>query len=277
MFVSLVITITPIETVTLSSRTGPDVHGWFLKEMQKLDATLSTALHRPNEQRPFTVSDLWQGESLPQRVHRFIAGEVYWFRVTSVESTLTRILLEDWLPNIPPCLEINRGKFVRQNVYLETTEHPWAGWYSTDMLHSQRVNKAGKIALEFVSPTLFRSEKKLLPFPLPHLVFGGPNGLANRWRQWVAPDTEGLTVAIDEYIAQNIAIESYDLHTVPGRSRMNGEAKEGGFVGHCVYKLMGQDREIQQRIYQLGTFAFFAGVGKHCAMGFGQARMKPGE
>jgi CRISPR-associated endoribonuclease Cas6 len=289
MLLSLVITMTPIETQTLSSQTGSKVHGWFLHAVERLDAAASSALHRPNEIRPFTVSEVWQGESPPQRVQRFVAGELYWLRITSIDTRLSTLLIDKWLPKLPPLLEIEHVKFALLDKFSKANEHPWAAESTWETLCEVRSRPLGSLEVEFVSPTLFRSDKKLLPFPLPHLVFGNfvgnPTGLAAKWLQGGGPIANGLfdgdgpalLPALDSYIASNIVIQGYDLHTLALSPKPVEHAREVGCVGLCRYQLHGRTEDaqrLQRAIHRLAAFAFFAGVGKHTAMGFGQARKK---
>lgn len=65
MLISAVLTLQPTAPATVPANLGRATHAWFLDQVRQLDPALADALHAPNQERPFTVSNLWGGR--PQR------------------------------------------------------------------------------------------------------------------------------------------------------------------------------------------------------------------
>ena len=104
---------------------------------------------------------------------------------------------------------------------------------------------------------------------LPRLVF---EGLARRWAMLSArplPAPEGFLQAIEE----GAVISRYDLRTEQAAFSRNGvRVAFPAFVGRCTYALRMRDESAARFAHLLAAFAFYAGVGKHTAMGLGQTR-----
>lgn len=123
---------------------------------------------------------------------------------------------------------------------------------------------APHLALEFLSPTTFRSQGKHLPIPLPELVFGS---LLEKWNRFspIAFD-EGLR----DYAAQSLAVERYELST--RAVKVKGGGLRVGALGQIQYGALPYDRYWMALLHVLAGFAFYAGVGHGASQGFGQVR-----
>ncbi len=116
-----------------------------------------------------------------------------------------------------------------------------------------------EITLEFLSPTSFKQNGAIQPFPLPELVF---SSLQRRWNA-IAPEElkfpaiawQGVTAACD--------IKTSAL-------KMKGGV-EIGVTGWARYQF--PDSQQAKIATVLAHFATFAGIGRKTAMGMGQARL----
>jgi CRISPR-associated endoribonuclease Cas6 len=116
------------------------------------------------------------------------------------------------------------------------------------------------VTLEFLSPTSFKQEQHIQPFPLPHNVFGS---LLKRWNTF-APEALAFPK-----IQWNGWVAAYDLKTKA--IRMEGGPQIGS-VGWVKYHFPDPE---QARIASiLAHFAYFAGVGRKTTMGMGQTRLR---
>ncbi|MCC5661795.1 CRISPR system precrRNA processing endoribonuclease RAMP protein Cas6 [Nostoc sp. XA010] len=122
-----------------------------------------------------------------------------------------------------------------------------------------QVTTQNVIELRFLSPTSFKQNRGLQPFPLPELVF---NSLLRRWNTF-AP----LELQFPE-VEWNGLVSAYGLKT--HALKMGGGA-EIGAQGWVKYRFLDSQ---QARIATILThFATFAGVGRKTAMGMGQVRL----
>jgi CRISPR-associated endoribonuclease Cas6 len=113
------------------------------------------------------------------------------------------------------------------------------------------------LRLEFLTPTSFKQEDVIQPFPLPELVFGG---LLRRWNAF-APDE----LKLDRQNWTGL-ISAFDLKT----HALKMKSDEIGSQGWVRYRF--PDTEQARVATVLANFAFFAGVGRKTAMGMGVVR-----
>lgn len=111
------------------------------------------------------------------------------------------------------------------------------------------------IDFQFLSPTSFKQDQFIQPFPLPHLVFGS---LWRRWNQFAPPelqfleqDWEGVTAA-------------YELKTYALKMKGGAEIGAQGWVRYIF-----PQPEQAKVATVLSHFARFSGVGRKTAMGMG--------
>lgn len=121
-----------------------------------------------------------------------------------------------------------------------------------------QVTTQSVIELRFLSPTSFKQNRGVQPFPLPELVF---NSLLRRWNTFSPPELQFPEVE------WNGLVSAYDLKT--HALKMEGGA-EIGTQGWVKYRFLDSE---QARIATILThFATFAGVGRKTAMGMGQVQ-----
>lgn len=129
---------------------------------------------------------------------------------------------------------------------------------------SSRYEKLAQIAprdplgLEFLTPTSFKQDNIVLPFPLPELVF---SGLLRRWNAFAPSELKFARVDWTGLVA------AFDLKT----HALKMKSDEIGTQGWVRYRF--PDPEQAHIATILAHFAFFSGVGRKTAMGMGQTRL----
>lgn len=272
MLFATVLSLAPTETSTLPAHLGRATHGWFLQQIQGLDADLAQQLHAPNQDRPFTVSDVW-GPGIRRRGQNIFHPEKnYNLRLTSVHPTLSALLADRLLPRLPEAMELAGGRFQIAAATTDTEENPWAGHIRYELLAQEQMlaqKPPRQISLRFASPTVFRSNDAWLPLPLPRLVF---EGLARRWNAFspiqIHPD-------LPTFAEECLLLSRYHLQTELVDRGTSGRFP--GFVGTVTYASRNRDRYWMGLIHLLAHFAFFIGVGRQTAMGLGQVRVMSNE
>lgn len=275
MLTSAVITLVPTEAVILPANLGRATHAWFLEQVHGLDPGLAQTLHEPNQERPFTVSNLW-GPGRPGGEEASLEPGVPCFvRVTSIATELSELLEKRLLTNMPTTVCLGGAAFRVEGVTTDPREHPWAGQTTFQSLVQRHTlgpqpSRPG-VALRFASPTVFRSSGVNIPLPLPGLVF---ESLVRRWNAFspiqVHPE-------VRRFAEEGMAIARYRLRTE--RVAFGDEGQRGtypGFVGTCAYTFRVRDGYWMGLVRLLGAFALYAGVGTRTTMGLGQTRMVGG-
>lgn len=119
------------------------------------------------------------------------------------------------------------------------------------------------VVFRFRTPTVFRERRRLVPFPLPSLVF---HTLAKKWQRWSPIDLEG----VQDWVADSVDLSSYRLHT---RRLMGHRRVYPGFVGEAHFSLRRLDSFQRPAICALALYAEWAGVGAMTTVGFGQVAL----
>jgi CRISPR-associated endoribonuclease Cas6 len=272
MLIAAVLTLAPTQPVTLPANLGRATHAWFLDQVQAQDATLAEALHAPNQERPFTVSNLW-GTGRPVGGQVSLSSERPCFlRLTSFWPELSTLAEERILPHLPESITLAGASLRVLGVTTDGAAQPWAGqtrYEDLVQLHTLSPSPPPpRLALHFASPTVFRSDGANVPLPLPGLVF---EGLARRWDAFAPLH---LHPEVRRFAEECLVISRYRLQTE--RVIFGEEGERGaypGFVGVCGYAFRVRDAYWMRLIHLLAAFALYAGVGARTAMGLGQARV----
>lgn len=275
---SAILFLTPTAPYERRGSLGRAAHAWFLDRVLAHDHRLAAALHEPNQERPFTVSDVWRqraGEGERESVrpsHPPILSPSHTLnlRLTSYAPELTQLLEERILPDLPETLRLGEMAARIEGWTTEETAHPWAGKTSFEALtarHTLQDVLPHRLTLQFASPTVFKSQEQFLPFPLPRLVF---EGLVRRWNAFsplqIHPEAT-------RYAEECMAVGRYRLQTeMVSFGGDEGRGALSGCVGDCTYVLRVKDRYWMGLIHLLAGFAFYAGVGKQTTMGMGRTR-----
>lgn len=224
-------------------------------------------LHAGSELRPYTASDL-AGRN---RYGQVLPSQTYAVRLTALAAPLAAALLQaathgDLRPGAllvlanAPFLLTDDPAAPREAI--ATSYHDLALACQPDPLPDPP-----EINLWLASPTTFKREGRLLPFPLPDLLFGS---LLRKWNAFCPPALvlpDGPS-GVSAYAASQVAISRYDLRTIPVRGKQDGVAI--GALGHVSYTDLGGDPNMRAALRLLAHFAPYAGVGARATTGLGQ-------
>ncbi len=280
MLISTVLTLQPTAPVALPAYLGRATHAWFLDQVRGLDPALADSLHEPNQERPFTVSNLWGAGAPPPDPAGFRNPQGLWLapdrpcflRLTSYEPALSALLDERLLPALPETIALAGATLRVLGATSDPAQHPWAGQTTTQELlraYTLHGQPPAGLTMRFASPTVFRSQELLLPLPLPKLVF---EGLARRWNTFASV---ALPMEVVRFAEECVAISRHRLRTE--RVSFGEQGEHGafpGFLGHVGYTFRVKDRYWMGLIHLLAAFSLYAGVGQRVTMGLGQARRK---
>jgi len=265
---SAVITLQSQTPVELPAQQGRALHAWFLAQVQAHDPAMAERLHAPNVLRPFTVSNLRPDFERPLRSAILRVDGSAYVRITSYERSLSALLQEVILPNLPETIRLGGTNLRIAHATLDPREHPWARVQTySELLSGLMEESPARITLRFVSPTVFKSQGLYMPLPLPRLVF---ESLIKRWNAY-APVAAPPETA--EFAESYVALSNYHLRTAHVRMNERGEGPSlPGFWGRCRFAILRRDRYWAQLLHLLADFAFYAGVGKETARGLGQCQ-----
>lgn len=241
---------------------GRAIQALFLSQVRELDAGLAAELHEPGQARPYTVSGLigYRGpESLSD-------GSALSFRVTALREDVRAALVRlseagggfsagarialDYLP-----FEV----LPREAGVSLAEERSYADLIAAGMSLAARA----QIDFRFRSPTLFKSEGKTQPLPLPALVF---RSLLERWNAFSPLAFPEDTFRFAE---ECVAVSGFSLRTFP--AELGENALRIGAVGKVRYRALNPDRYWISILHSLAHFSAFSGIGAGTAYGLGQA------
>lgn len=264
MLISAVLNVLPESLAFIPPGQGAALESLFLSWLSGQDPAYAAELHAMQD-KPFTVSDLQ-----PARPHQKDAppGSLWW-RITSLTSRLSTLLVEKVLPALPPAFTLeNCGGVLRiVSCSLDPHDHPWAGRSSYEEMIQQTLlspQKPGSILdLQFLTPTGFHQEGKQMLFPMPGNVF-------ESWlRRWNAFAPAGLPAEVRALAEQWVAVSRYRLAS--GCLRSEG-GLELGFTGFCRYRILTPDPYWLRVLHTLAAYSFYCATGRKTARGMGLTR-----
>ena len=265
---SVVIGLRPVEANSDPPRWwGRAVHYLLLQIVAQFDPELAKSLHKPSETRPFSVSSLIgqpaEGLLDPQKVVAL--------RLTALQQPVADILQRATSASGP----LAPGKQIKLDrlSFQVDPEIPgeFSAWNRIDNYRTlagryllDENPPSDRISLHFASPVGFKSSSKQIPVPMPDLVF------RSLLRRWNAFSQQSFSDDLHKYIAKNIAIGRYDLHSrsLPGKA---GSLLVGG-LGYVTYIALVYDRYWMSLLHTLADFALYAGVGSGVSLGQGQCQ-----
>lgn len=234
---------------------GRHLHAAFLAWVAERDGGLATELHRPGQQRPFTVA------LLPASA---IEGNA--IRCTFLDRRLIA-LVRDQLAAGQGTLRLRLA-----SSDCQLTAVHLAGW-SRSATWEELTATAGNrpdIRLEFVTPTCFSQDipgerKRLALFPQPAWLW---ESWSRKWRHF-GPAFPGLD-AVAQEAERWLLVSSYHLAT---QTLNLGSFRQKGFAGWVEFAWQpGIPANVAQRLWTLAAFATYAGTGYKTAMGLGVTR-----
>lgn len=221
----------------LSHSVGRAIHAQFFQWLANASPTLAEQLHQQS-QLPFTLS--------------LSPGSCPKIRISLLQKELLAPLLIGLSQDLGQ--EILLGKVaccLGQSIHISSAN-----------CFKQLAQTMSKevIELEFLSPTSFKQEQRIQPFPLPEMVFAS---LARCWNAFAPKELRFPQVKWQSLVAM------YELKTKT--FQMEG-GSEIGTVGWVRYRF--PDPEQAKIASVLAQFATFAGVGRKTSMGMGEVRLK---
>ena len=266
MLTSLVFVLHTEKTVTIARNVGAASHAVFLSLIAELAPELAERIHRPDQQRPFTCSSLVGGR--PRGAMQELAPDQDLFlRYTGLTEEVSAHL-QNLAAAPPPKLQLLNAALNVTAATLDPDVHPWAGQATYEALAARRLRPGNAperhTTLRFVSPTAFRSGGRVVPLPLPDLVYGS---LVNKWNAFA---NVAISEEVRRYADECMGVSRYRLETRAIRSR--GGSMQIGFTGRCRFTAFNSDRYWLAVVQLLTDYAFYAGIGYQTTMGMGQAR-----
>lgn len=124
---------------------------------------------------------------------------------------------------------------------------------------------AGKVLLRFVTPTSFKSGKKVSILPEPGTIF---RGLIKKWLKFSDLELPGK---LEEAVEESVVLSGYELRTE--KVDLGSMGWFVGFVGKVYMSFQTQDKEILKGLNALLDLAKFSGIGRKTTMGFGAVKV----
>ncbi len=265
--VSFVVTLRPVQSVTVPGYLGRAAHALLLRWLSEHDPALAQQWHDMDGPKPFTCSTLIGATRTGLNVRQVTPNVTYWLRLTSLDPTVSALLLA--VRDAPPhTVELDGILFEVIGATTDPAAHPWAGEGTYEQIAAPyllaRQPGPRRLTLSFASPTTFRQREMNMPLPLPDLVFGG---LVECWNAF---SPVAISPEVRRYAAECVAINRFELRSrsVP----LKDGALQIGVTGHARYVAVTYDRYWTSLLGLLADFAFFAGVGRLTTVGLGQCR-----
>lgn len=268
-----VLWLRPVEPCTVPHWTGRIAQLWFLDQVRQHDPAMVDHLSKGDGPRPYTASSLGGLGRLSRAAPQLLPDSTYWLRFTTLETDLSRLLVEAILPAaIGQIVSIGDARLVIEVAGANVNEHPWARMTTDAALVQEQTLQVGPLRrhleLRFDSPTAFHGANgNTVPFPLPDLVFGS---LIDRWNAFndvkLHPDAR-------RFAAECVAANRYRARTryVPIEISPNRQGAITGFTGFCRYVILRGDRYWSGLIHALAAYSFYSGIGARSVMGLGRA------
>lgn len=267
MLTSIMLTLTAEHDVVLPAHLGRANYAETLRHIGQIDAALAEQIHAGEGPKPLTCSSLLGVRHGRENI--VIAhGQQVGIRITGLTQAVSQALLAGLVQEPPTYWWLHEQRFAVISTCCNAQQDPWTGRTTYEDLAAsrllQREQPSRQAALEFASPTAFKSGGITMPVPLPGLVFGS---LVERWNAF-SPIT--LAPEMRRYGEEMMAISRYRLESQVIEQKNKG-LRIGG-VGRATYVATGGDRYWLGVMNMLADFALYSGVGVQTATGMGQAR-----
>lgn len=274
--ISCVINLRAKSTILSFDFSGHKVHAWFLDQIHNLNPEWSAQLHLENETRPFTVSPLMDGESIARTI---TAGERYWFRITGLTSTWSQTiaaLAPGWQGKT---IDIHPAAFQVETCPSDPNHHPWAGeaCYETLQQIGKNSQNNKRLPLTFVTPTVFSSDGYDYVLPVPKLIYW------NVWSRLTAMYPRYIDFDLTKFVERWTNVSRCEGETQREVYKNDGHTVDvSGFVGGelICFKKYNKKSNVTSKQWEqglahlrmLGALAFYFGVGRYTARGFGMVK-----
>jgi CRISPR-associated endoribonuclease Cas6 len=250
---SLVIQLGAASESTIPTTLGRAIHAQVMQWLSLGDAQIATAVH-DSQESPLSLSGLI-GYRRKQGIQ---LGDDFVVRISLLDSNLIQPLLQGIESSHNKSIYLGKCPFVIRSIYSLPGTHPLVD--SSDYTILANTSVSSDITLQFLSPTSFKQNQNIQPFPLPDLVF---NSLLRRWNRFTPAELQFPQVEWQGLVS------AFELKTHALKMEAGAEI---GTVGWVKYRFSNPE---QARIATiLANFAVFSGVGRKTAMGMGQTFLK---
>ncbi len=248
------------KTARLPLINGRLMHAAFFKILHEFSPELESFVHEKLNIKPFTVSFADPLNNIPSVEGRWQVkrGDKFFWKVTGLNEEILRAALA-----IPIGYEIQVGELIL------TVDDTNSEIFSKEEFISnvKKFSPATEIEFEFLTPVSFRIDNFDAPYPRADLIFPS---LADKWTQVQMP------AAVDKKVIKEISAQ-IRLTEWQGRSKKFYLANDRGtlgFWGIFKYSLKEINSDVRKVFMLLAKFGEYSGVGRLCAQGFGQTRVK---
>ncbi len=246
---SLVIQLGAASESTIPSTLGRAIHAQVMQWLSLGDPQIATAVH-DSQESPLSLSEL-----IGYRCKKGIQlGDDFIVRISLLESNLIQPLLKGIEFSHNKSIYLGKCPFVIRSIYSLPGTHPLVDCSNYTTLANTSVSS--DITLQFLTPTSFKQNQNIQPFPLPDLVF---NSLLRRWNRFAPAELQFPQVQWQALIS------AFELKTHALKMEAGAEIGAKGWI-----KYRFPDPEQARIASVLANFAVFSGVGRKTAMGMGQ-------
>ncbi len=251
--------------------TGTKSHASFLNLLSQFDPSLSVRLHDETGYRPFTVSPLYGGKTLGERM-ALRRGQLCHLRVTLLDGGTIWNALQTYFHEAETInIHIGDANFRLIRLLINPGIGPMhlAGYASWQTLANIPIQSF--ITMNFSTATAFSlGGRQFCIFPEPTLVWGS---LLRTWNRYAPVRMHMEKQTIQESLGRHIAVTACKLH----HDFLHFPTYvQKGFVGRCTYHL-NADQQLAKYLTTLAAFAQYAGVGYKTTMGMGQVYVEFGK
>ncbi len=239
---------------------GRLMHAAFFKILHAVNPALENFVHEKLNIKPFTVSFLDPLKKISSFENNWNVrrGDKFFWRVTALNEEILNAVLE-----ISEGYEMQVGELILTIEEISPVAMSEENFIST----VKKIPAADELEFEFVTPVSFRIDNFDAPYPRADLIFPS---LADKWAQVQMPAT------VDKKFIKELAAK-IRLTEWQGRSKKFYLAHDRGtlaFWGNFCYNLTELNSDVQKVFMLLAKFGEFSGVGRLCAQGLGQTRVK---
>lgn len=256
--------LSPREACWFRASPARSLHAALLRRLELLDPDLSQALHDAPEgasssDHPWTISPLLGRLQRQSAGLAATPGQLYQVRITALVPEVMAALfaafdLADSLAREPLFLEN-----VPFDLVAEASRREALATYASLLTAARPLRR---LALQFRSPTGFRSRRHTSLIPPPRLCL---EGYLRKWNSFagVALPEEPLL----EYASERVKVVSAELR--PATLQL-GKFSEKGVMGKVVWEAETQPPALLRLVNALVNYAFYCGTGAKTAQGMGQ-------
>lgn len=267
MLTSILLTLLSEDAAVLPAHLGRANYAETLKRLGQVEPKLAASIHEHEGAKPLTCSTLW-GIATHRETITVGPGTPYAVRLTGLTTPVSQTLMTALVSKPPSTWTLHGHTFTVIAAACDAQQDSWTGYTTYEELASgqllQREQPTRQVALEFASPTAFKSAGLTVPVPMPALVFGS---LVERWNAF-SPVT--LSPEMRRFGEEMVALSRYRLESRVVEQK-NSALRIGG-VGQATYVAVGGDRYWLAVMQMLADFALYSGVGVQTATGMGQVR-----